>query len=93
MQIQDQEKLTWTAGTVPDADQVVLVTLDGDSDPTWVGFWDGETWIDAATGGEFADQVVSWSPMPAGFNPASQLTVSPSAIEQLEAIGQQRLPI
>lgn len=61
---------------------------------TWLGFHDGDCWRDACSGGEFGGEVVSWTPMPAGFNPHAGVGVAcQSVIDQLEAIGQQRLPL
>lgn len=90
-----RETIVWCAtGDVPDAQETVLVTLDGDDEPTWMGFHDGDVWRDACTGAEFAGDVTSWSPMPAGFNPRAGVGLDgPSLIAQLEAIGQQRLPL
>jgi hypothetical protein len=60
------ETITWRAD-LPDADMTVLVSLDdADSEPTWVGFFDGERWIDATTGAPFAGNVTAWADMPKG---------------------------
>ena len=90
-----RETIVWCAtGDLPDADEPVLVTLDGSDEPTWPGFHDGDCWRDACSGREFGGEVVSWTPMPAGFNPRAGVGIAcQSVIDQLEAIGQQRLPL
>ena len=50
----------------PDAEMTVLVELVDDSEPVWLGFWSGETWLDACTGGPFAGRVVAWAELPKG---------------------------
>lgn len=90
-QIRQPEQITWvSAEHLPDVDETVLVTLLGDDEPVWLGFFDGTDWVDATTGGAFMGNVIAWSEMPRGFSPAA---IHASHIEQLEAIGQQRLPI
>lgn len=89
--IRQTEQITWvSADHLPDVDQTVQVTLQGDDEPVWLGFFDGTDWVDATTGGAFMGQVIAWAEMPRGFSPAA---IHTSHIEQLEAIGQQRLPI
>lgn len=90
-QIRQPEQITWvSAEHLPDVDETVLVTLLGDDEPVWLGFFDGTDWVDATTGGAFMGNVTAWAAMPRGFSPAA---IHASHIEQLEAIGQQRLPI
>lgn len=90
-QIRQPEQITWvSAEHLPDVDETVLVTLLGDDEPVWLGFFDGTDWVDATTGGGFMGNVTAWAAMPRGFSPAA---IQASHIEQLEAIGQQRLPI
>lgn len=63
------EQITWcTAAHKPDADTTVMLSLDGCSEPTSVGYWDGQDWIDC-TGMPVTEFVVSWAHMPAGFFP------------------------
>lgn len=66
------EPLTWLApqGThhMPDADTTVMLSLEGLSEPTFPGYWDGQDWIDC-TGSVVTPHVVSWAHMPAGFFP------------------------
>lgn len=89
--IRQTEQITWvSAEHLPDVDKTVQVTLIGDDEPVWIGFFDGTDWVDATTGGPFLGQVIAWADMPRGFSPAA---IQASVIEQLEAIGQQRLPI
>ena len=89
--IRQSEQITWvSADHFPDVDKTVLVTLVGDDEPVWIGFFDGTDWVDATTGGSFMGEVIAWADMPRGFSPAASQA---SVIEQLEAIGQQRLPI
>ena len=90
-QIRQPEQITWvSAEHQPDVDETVLVTLLGDDEPVWLGFFDGTDWVDATTGGAFMGNVTAWAAMPRGFSPAA---IQASHIEKLEAIGQQRLPI
>lgn len=90
-QIRQPEQITWvSAEHLPDVDETVLVTLLGDDEPVWLGFFDGTDWVDATTGGAFMGNVTAWAAMPRGFSHAA---IHASHIEQLEAIGQQRLPI
>lgn len=89
--IRQSEQITWvSADHLPDVDETVMVTLQGDDEPVWLGFFDGTDWVNATTGGEFFGEVIAWSTMPRGFAPSA---IQASAIEQLEAIGQQRLPM
>lgn len=66
------ETITWhplaTEGP-PDADITVLVSVEDASEPTWLGFFDGDVWRDAATGGKFASSVTAWADMPEGYRP------------------------
>jgi hypothetical protein len=62
------ETITWhhlPAAKLPDSDQTVLVGLSNDSEPSWIGYHDGEAWrqIDHAS---FSGQVVKWADMPGG---------------------------
>lgn len=59
------ETITWRFD-LPDADSTVLVTLEDDTEPTWFGFFDGEQWLSASTGGTFPGRVVAWAEMPKG---------------------------
>ncbi|MEY2686850.1 MAG: hypothetical protein RL375_1048 [Pseudomonadota bacterium] len=66
------DAMTWTPAVdqLPDADLTVLLWVsyaDGTAD--WAaGWWDGECWLDAASGGEVAGQVTHWAE-PAGPQP------------------------
>lgn len=62
------ETITWhhlPAAKLPDSDQTVLVGLVDDSEPTWIGYHDGEDWR-CVRGGLFSGQVVKWAQMPTG---------------------------
>lgn len=63
-----KSEVIWIGENVekPDSELAVLVELVGDNEPVWLGFWDGTTWRDACTGGEFAGQVVAWADLPKG---------------------------
>lgn len=64
------EQITWcTAEHKPDADTTVMLSLEGLSEPTSVGYWNGDDWIDC-TGMPVTPFVTSWAHMPAGFFPA-----------------------
>lgn len=52
----------------PDADTTVMLSLEGLSEPTFPGYWNGMDWIDC-TGSVVTDHVTSWAHMPAGFFP------------------------
>ena len=75
------ETITWNelpADGVPDADTTVLVAFKFNDEPgvdtsaidTWPAWWDGEHWMDAATGDRMERhgdrKVLAWSDMPAG---------------------------
>ena len=48
-------------GVLPDADTTVLMwVLYGDGQDWAVGWWDGEVWRDAASGGDVAGCVAYW---------------------------------
>lgn len=91
------EVITWvevTPASLPDVDQTVFVSIDiqleaDDSEPVWLGWWDGEAWRDTS-GAEIISPVVSWATVPEGFFP-SRVAPRLSLIEQLEAAGQQTL--
>ena len=93
------EVITWievTPASMPDVDQTVFVSIDieleaDDSEPVWLGWWDGEQWLDT-NGAPIVSPVVSWTSMPAGFFP-SRVVPRLSIVDQLEAAGQQRLEI
>ena len=59
------QTLSWTAtaSTMPDSDLTVLMWVrcaDGAED--WAsGWWDGEAWRDAASGGVVAGEVTHWA--------------------------------
>jgi hypothetical protein len=62
------ETITWTPVTegLPDADTTVLLSLDGEHDePTWIGFHDGNRWLDIS--GMPIQGVIGWADMPAGL--------------------------
>lgn len=89
--IRQKETIVWCATDhLPDVDETVMVTLQGDDEPVWLGFFDGTDWVNATTGGSFYGEVIAWAPMPSGFTQAASQA---NVIEQLEAIGQQRLPM
>lgn len=58
------ETVRWIAVTdrMPDDDTTVLVTLEGQGEPTWLGWWDGLGWCDVCTGEYFTGQVIAWAP-------------------------------
>lgn len=93
------EVLTWievTPASMPDVEQTVLVSIDieleaDDSEPVWLGWWDGEVWRDTL-GAEIISPVVSWAHVPQGFFP-NRIAPRLSLVDQLEAAGQQRLEI
>jgi hypothetical protein len=61
------ETITWKEG-LPDAETTVMVSLDNSHDePTWFGFYDGETWRDVS--GMPIKGVIGWADMPAGMRP------------------------
>ena len=51
---------------LPDDGTTVLVELEGDSQPTWLGWMDGDTWRSVSTGDVFEGTVVGWAHLPAG---------------------------
>lgn len=56
--------LTWhPAAQPPDADTTVLLWIrEDDGSEDWAaGWWDGENWRDAASGGVVAGRVTHWS--------------------------------
>jgi hypothetical protein len=53
----------------PDADATVLVSIDGGSEPVWLGWSDGKRWYDACDGDEFDGRVTHWAKLPLGVNP------------------------
>jgi hypothetical protein len=75
------ETITWHIlpdGGMPDAEITVLLEFVHTDDPahadTWPGWWSGEHWIDATTGGRIerdgACTVLAWCDMPAGSGAA-----------------------
>lgn len=95
MLITSTETIDWIATQcgkhLPDSDTTVMVTLDDDDERVWLGYYDGERWVDATTGGQFGRNVIAWTDMPEGFRPP----VLPSLrdVEELERLGQQRLAL
>ena len=93
------EVITWfevTPASMPDVDLTVLVSIDiqldaDDSEPVWLGWWDGEQWLDTH-GAPIVSPVVSWAHIPEGFFP-NRVAPKLSLVDQLEAAGQQRLEI
>lgn len=67
-----KREVIWISDSVekPDAELTVLVELVGDTEPVWMGFWDGAAWRDACTGAEFAGRVVAWAELPQGSREA-----------------------
>lgn len=61
--LQGIEAVRWTPITerMPDDDTTVLVTLEGQGEPTWLGWWDGLGWCDVCTGEYFTGQVIAWA--------------------------------
>ena len=58
--IRQTEQITWvSAEHLPDVDKTVQVTLIGDDEPVWIGFFDGTDWVDATTGGSFMGEVIA----------------------------------
>jgi hypothetical protein len=57
------ELLEWhAADTLPDADATVLMWVREGSAADWAsGWWDGEDWRDAASGGVVAGTVTHWA--------------------------------
>jgi hypothetical protein len=57
-----QEVLHWyPADSPPDADTTMLLWFVVDGLADWaVGWWNGEYWMDAATGGKLSGQVLYW---------------------------------
>lgn len=90
--ITSTETMTWwsVGARLPDADVTVMVTLEDESEPCWPGYFDGEQWIEASTGGPFAVRVIAWADMPAGFRPAAPTL---DDVLELERLGQQRLAL
>ena len=62
------ETITWHAAdlVLPDDGTTVLMAIRGDSEPVWLGWHDGHTWVDASTGGAIDDPVTHWAHMPGG---------------------------
>lgn len=60
------ELITWTpATTLPDSDETVLIAIDGESEPIWIGYHDGEQWL-LADGAEIVGTVTHWARFPEG---------------------------
>jgi len=61
------ETITWhpVAERLPDSDITVMLAIEGVSEPTWPGFWDGRAWR-YVSGGIVAGRVTDWADMPAG---------------------------
>ena len=58
------ELLEWhaTAAGLPDADTTVLMWVHCGTDADWAsGWWDGQDWRDAASGGIVAGTVMHWA--------------------------------
>lgn len=93
------EVLTWietTPASMPDPEETVFVSIDieleaDDSEPVWLGWWDGEVWRDTSAA-EIVSPVVSWARMAEGFFPGRHARRL-SLVEQLEAAGQQSLEL
>lgn len=65
------ETIQWvnpTPLTMPDAGDTVLLELQGDSEPTWPGYWDGIAWI-SSDGMPITSSVSGWAHMPKGRTP------------------------
>lgn len=58
-----EEVLAWHyLPAMPDADFTVLLWVRYGHTSDWcAGWWDGETWRDAASGGEVSGAVVAWA--------------------------------
>ena len=53
----------------PDADMTVLLAIEDDDTPVWLGFTDGSEWFDACTGERIAGRVTHWAELPMSPNP------------------------
>lgn len=65
------ETITWipVAQELPDHAMTCLVAVNGEAEPTWLGFLNDENaWCDVSTGAPFASPVTHWADLPAGPN-------------------------
>lgn len=63
--VRSVESLPWiTDGSIPDAEELVLVEIEGDC--VWPGSFDGQHWIDADGLPIENEKVIAWAHMPAG---------------------------
>lgn len=62
------ETITWipVASGLPDADLTVHVTLVNNEEPTWLGYFNGERWLDIDN--QPVD-VIAWAEMLKGYTP------------------------
>ncbi|MEY8688358.1 MAG: hypothetical protein AB9M53_00580 [Leptothrix sp. (in: b-proteobacteria)] len=59
------EAIDWQPiSRMPDCDLTLLVSLRDDTEPVWLGYFDGEDWRNATDGGLFAGHVIAWADMP-----------------------------
>lgn len=50
----------WVRDTMPDSDVTVLMRLDSEEYPIWVGFHDGEAWCSADASSLADGVVIGW---------------------------------
>lgn len=60
------ETITWysVAERLPDDEQTVLIALEGDSEPVWLGFHTWDAWY--LVSGARSGRVTHWADMPGG---------------------------
>ena len=67
METQFQSTITWTPCGVdlPDDDLVVLIAIESDSDPVWIGYYDSSilAWR-TPDGSQVANRVSRWAELP-----------------------------
>lgn len=65
-QLSIREEILWhkPENVMPDADETVLVFSDDADDPVWLGYYDGEYWLNVE--GLVLPPVILWAEMPKG---------------------------
>lgn len=67
MEMQIQSVITWTPcdARLPDDDLVVLIAIESDSDPIWLGYYDSAivAWR-TPDGSQLSDRVTRWAELP-----------------------------